>query len=494
MLSLNAGFEVSGLSGQYGEIVKYLESPYGRIVITSEGSQHTFWESGLPLYSDENIMESEERIHYPLSQLKKAGNILIISGGLGETLNEAEKYHPGHIDYVELDPYLTEAAEELGLLKQKPFLDIINTDARSFLKRTSKKYDAIIINLPDPDTFQINRFFTGEFFTIVKGALAKDGVLSFSLEYSENYISSIKRKKLSSMYNTARSRFKNVEIIPGARAYFICSDGDISLDIRALLKEKSISTTYIEGFYQGNVTEDRIKKIRSAIDREEGINTDFKPRMINIIFNEWFSRYDTSPWIFIIILAAVVTAYLFFIRQEEYVLFSTGMAIMGTEMLIIFTFQVIYGYIYLKIGAIVTAFLLGLLPGAILGRACKKKSRAALVASEGLLLGLLFIFLAWSMFFKVEVSQISFFIYCFLFSFFCGFQFPVITGIRGEASQPIAGCLAADFTGAAVGTILVGAFLIPSLGIQASIVFLILIKVSSCLILLLSHRPGMRYN
>jgi spermidine synthase len=163
-------------------------------------------------------------------------------------------------------------------------------------------------------------------------------------------------------------------------------------------------------------------------------------------------------------------------------------------MLVIFTFQVIYGYIYLKIGAIVTAFLLGLLPGAILGRAWKKKRHAALVASEGLLLGLLFIFLAWSMFFKVEVSQICFFIYCFLFSFFCGFQFPVITGIMGEGSLPIAGCLAADFLGAAVGTILVGAFLIPSLGIQASIVFLILIKVSSSLILAFSRGIKRCYN
>lgn len=494
LLCLNTGIEVSSLSGQYGEIVKYIESPYGRIVITGEESQHTFWESGLPLYSDENIMESEERIHYPLSQLKQVEDILVISGGLGETLDEAEKHRPGHIDYLELDPWLTGTAEGLGLLKKKPFLDIINADARSFLKGTGKKYDAIIINLPDPDTFQINRFFTGEFFDLAKKALNRGGVLSFGLEYSENYISSIKRKKLSSMYNTALSRFKHVEIIPGARAYFLCSDWEISLDIPGLLREKSISTTYIEGFYQGNVTEDRIQKIRSAIDTEEDLNMDFKPRMINILFNDWFSQYNTSPWLFIIILAVAVIAYLFFIRGEEYVLFSTGMAVMGIEMLVIFTFQVIYGFIYMKIGAIVTAFLLGLLPGALLGRACKKKSRPLLMASECMLMGLLFIFLAWSMLFRVEISQSFFFLYCFLFSFCCGFQFPVITGLMGETSHPIAGCLAADFTGAAVGTILVGAFLIPSLGIQASIVFLILIKVSSSFILLLSHRNGMRYN
>ena len=494
MITLNANFEVSLLSGQYGDIVKYLESPYGRIVITKEGSQHTFWESGLPLYSDENIMESEEKIHYPLSQLKRVGNILIVSGGLGETLDEAEKYNPSHIDYVELDPYLTKAAEDLGILKKMPFLDIINMDARSFIKKAGKKYDAIIINLPDPDTFQINRFFTMEFFSFVKGVLNKDGVLSFGMDYSENYISKIRRKKLSSMYNTAVSQFKHVEIIPGGRAYFICSDGDLSLEIPSLLKGKNISTKYIEGFYQGNVTEDRIKKIQSSIDRGEDINMDFKPRMINIIFKEWFSQYDTSPWLFIIILAVVSSVYLFFIKREEYVLFSTGMAVMGIEMLIIFTFQVIYGYIYLKIGAIVTAFFLGLLPGAVLGRAYKGKRSSGLAASEIILLCLLFIFLAWSVFFKGEGSQIYFLIYCFLFSFCCGFQFPVITGIIGEKSQPAAGCLAADFAGAAIGTILVGAFLIPSLGIQSAIIFLILIKMSSSSTLLFPWGKRKSYN
>ena len=170
--------------------------------------------------------------------------------GLGETIREAEKHHPGHIDYLELDPWLTGAAEALGVLEKRPFLSIVNRDARRFIERTRKKYDAVIVNLPDPDTFQINRFFTREFFLLVKNALNETGILSFGLEYSENFISDIKRQKLSSMYNTAGTVFRNVVIIPGARAYFLCSDGKLSLDIPELLKKKSVSTTYIEGFYR----------------------------------------------------------------------------------------------------------------------------------------------------------------------------------------------------------------------------------------------------
>jgi spermidine synthase len=486
--ALNSGLELSTLSGQYGKIIKYLESPYGRIVITSEGSQHTFWESGLPLYSDENVMEGEERIHYPLSQLKSVGNILIVSGGLGGTLDEALKYRPSHIDYVELDPYLTAAAEEAGILKKSPLLDVINLDARAFIKNAGKKYNAIIINLPDPDTFQINRFYTDEFFSIAKRALSVNGVLSFSMEYSENYISKIRRQKLSSLYNTASGHFKNVEIIPGGRACFICSDAAISMDIPSLLKEKNISTVFIEGYYAGNATKERIERLRTSIDKSEAVNLDFRPRMISITLKEWFSQYNTSPWVFILVLAVVCAAYLFFIGREDYVIFSTGLSVMGIEMLIIFAFQVIYGYIYLKIGAIVTTFFLGLLPGAMLGRSFKGNKALGLVISEVALLFLLFVFLVWSLFFKEVIHQIFFFLYCFLFSFCGGFQFPIITRIIGEAARPAAGSFAADFAGAAVGTILVGAFIIPSLGIHAAVLFLILIKMSSGMLLLLSKK------
>ena len=162
LLSLNSQFETSTLSQQYGDIVRYLESPYGRIVITREGPQHTFWESGAPLYSDANIINSEEKIHYPLCQLDRVENVLLVSGGLGETLLEVSKYRPKHVDYVELDPYLTGVAQELGFIKNMPFLTIRNTDGRSYIKTTHNRYDAIIIDLPDPDKMPHARGLLGD--------------------------------------------------------------------------------------------------------------------------------------------------------------------------------------------------------------------------------------------------------------------------------------------------------------------------------------------
>ena len=486
--STNSVFERRTLADQYGKVVRYLESPYGRIVVSKEGSQHTFWESGVPLYSDANVVNSEEKVHYPLCQLDRVEEVLLVSGGLGETLAEVAKYNPAHVDYVELDPYLTNAALDLGIIKKSPFMEIMNTDGRRFIKTTKRRYDAIIVDLPDPDTFQLNRFFTSEFFSLAKKALKRGGILSMNMDYSQNYLSEIRKKKLSSLYNTARLHFQNVKVVPGGKAYFLCRDGALSLDIPARLKLKAIPTSYVKGYFYGNVTKERIGLLAQSLDRNEFINTDFEPRLMNIVFKEWFLKHGTSPRYFLLIFGALTLVYLIFMRKEEYVLFSTGLATMGAEMLIIFAFQVIYGYIYLKIGAIVTAFLLGLLPGALIGNLWGRKDISKLIASETLLLFLLVLFFVWLNYFRSELHPFYFLAYCFCFSFLCGFQFPVAASLIGEKSSPAAGCLAADLCGASVGTLATGTILIPLWGIEFAVIFLILVKVSSSMIILFTGK------
>jgi len=486
--STNSLFEKRTLFTQYGNVVRYVESPYGRIVISKEDNQHTIWESGVPLYSGSNIISSEEKIHYPLCQLDQVESVLLVSGGLGETMTEVAKYGPAHVDYVELDPYLTGAAISAGVIKKAPTLEIKNTDARRYLKTTQRSYDAIVIDLPDPDTFQINRFFTSEFISLAKKRLTKDGILSMGIEYSPNYISDIRKKKLSTLYNTARLHFKNVMILPGEEAYLLMRDGKLWTDIPARLKLKSIQTSYVEGFFYGNVTRERIKKLEEILDGNEYANTDFEPRLMNIVFQEWFMKHGTSPKYFLLVVFVLTVIYLISMRKEEYILFSTGLVTMGAEMLIIFAFQVIYGYIYLKIGAIVTAFLLGLLPGALIGNLSRSKNVHKLVVSDTLLLSLLLVYFIWVSYFKSELHPMYFLAYCFLFSFLCGFQFPVAAGIIGERSSPAAGCLAADLCGASVGTLVTGTILIPLWGIRFAVIFLILVKISSSVIIMFSRR------
>ncbi|MBW2333057.1 MAG: hypothetical protein JRF08_06325, partial [Deltaproteobacteria bacterium] len=478
-------FELSTLFHQYGvNIVSYQESPYGRIVLTKEKEEYTFWESGAPTFSAFNITAAEEKIHYPLSQLDNVDDVLLVSGGMGETLGEILKYSPRHIDYVELDPALINVASQFGILSPHAHVSIIPADGRRYITDSKKRYSAIILDLPEPDTFQVNRFYTSEFFNRIKRILEKGGVFSFSLIANPNYLSEVRVKKLSSIFNTLKKYFHNVLLIPGEEIYFLASDKTLSTDIPLKLREKSIVTSYIDGFYYGNVTKERIKFLNESINPDEFINTDFHPRVINIMFNEWFRKYGTSPNWFLAGLFGLLACYIFLIRKEEYVLFSTGFVSMGVEMLILFSFQVIYGYIYLKIGAVITSFLFGLLPGAILGSRWKNKGKGMLIGAEAGMILLLLTFLIWVNSYHSMVPEFAFLLYGFIFSLLCGLQFPVAAEMIGEEKSPAAGLFAADLVGAGAGTLAIGTLLIPLFGIHAAIIALILIKTVSGIVIL----------
>ena len=479
-LAFSKGFEWSTLSHQYGPNMKsYYESPYGRIVLTRERGEYTLWESGNPVFSAFNVVAAEEKIHYPLCQLERVEDVLLISGGMGETFAEIMKHGPRHVDYVELDPTLIRVATQSGLLSSQGEITLIPADGRKHITHTEKRYSAIIVDLPEPDTFQVNRFYTKEFFESAKKRLVQGGVLSFSLIANPNYLSDVRVKKLSSIFNTVQQCFRNVLLIPGEEIYFLARDGELSADIPSALKKRNITTTYVDGFYYGNVTGERIKFINESVDSAEAINTDFRPRIMTIMFEEWFRKYGTSPHWFMAGLLGVLILYLIFIKREEYVLFSTGFAAMGVEMLVLFSFQVIYGYVYLKVGAIITAFLLGLLPGAILGNRLKKRGKGMLIRAETGMIVLLLAYLAWATFFQSAMPESVFLLYGFAFSLLCGLQFPVAAEMIGEEQSPAAGLFAADLVGAGAGTLAIGTLVIPLFGIQAAVIELILVKVIS---------------
>ncbi|EFK06660.1 spermine/spermidine synthase [delta proteobacterium NaphS2] len=483
--ALMPSVEIHTLEAQYGNIVNYVESRFGRIVVTKEGPQYTFWESGTPLYSDANTIEAEEKVHYTLSQRDHVKKILLVSGGLGETLLEMDKYSPLRVDYVELDPALTQTAEDLKMIPEFSYLNIINTDARKYIQSTDIRYGAVILDLPEPDTFQANRFYTDEFFSMAKHVLKKNGILAMNMDYSPNYLSRLQKEKLSILYHTLKRHFNHILVLPGEQACFIMSDGALSADIPRKLKSKGIKTAYIDGYFNGNVTKERIRELRTNLGPGQTINTDFNPRLMQLVFKEWFSRHGTSPSDFMGGLAGLLLLYFIFMKREEYILFSTGFTAMGLEMAVIFAFQIIYGYIYVMIGLIITAFLLGLLPGAVTGVKWSAKSSVKAGLAEVAMLLLSAFFLCWCGWFRVVVHPLWFLIFCFVFSFFAGFQFPAAARLIGEERSPAAGCLAADLCGAAVGALVVGTLVIPLWGVGMAVLLLIMVKTSSGLLLLL---------
>jgi spermidine synthase len=481
-LTLVAGLaaEKATLTPVQGELAYYRESRYGRITVVRQQELVTLFQDGAPLLSSQDAAAAEEAVHYALAQLEEPQRVLLISASAG-VMEELEKYRIESIDYVELDPDLTEVLFDFNLLKRIPALRVIHADGRAFLAEAATGYDAILVNLNDPQTFQTNRFFTDRFFSLARSRLSEQGVLGFSMGGFDSYLAEPQRRKLSSVYHTAKTYFSDVLMLPGERVFFICSNRPLQTGVPDLLRRKGIATLYISAYYEGNVTPERISYLRGRMDPAAAPNTELSPYVMRTVFSEWFAKFDSSPLWFMGVIACVLGFYFWHASRVEFVLFSTGWMTMGSEILIIFAFQIFFGYIYFQIGIIVTVFLAGILPGALWGRRLAARARRVLILSDMALIGLLGVTFA-AVHAGDNLGQVFYLFLGFIVSFACGVQFPAALRLRGDDGRAATGVFSADLIGAALGTLVTSTILIPYLGITGAIGVLMGLKLLSLLI------------
>jgi len=469
-----------------GELVHYEETRFGRLVVKESNGEITLFEDGMPVSSSRNLMMAEEAVHYVLTQTETPRKILVIASVAG-MMEEIAKYRPDRIDYVQLDPALSDVEFSFGLLKKIPGLRVVNQDARTYLMQTDASYDAVIVNLPEPETFQLNRFFTEEFFAVAKARLRKGGILGFSVQGYDNYLGEPQRQKVSSLYNTVKRQFPYTVMLPGSKIFFVCSDGFIDTDIPGILEEREIRTEYISGYFSGNITKDRIDYLAGSVDMTTPLNTDTAPYMMRIMFAQWFAQYQTSPAWFLVCAGTVFLGYILVITKEEFVLFSTGATVMGSEVLVIFIFQILFGYIYLKIGMIVTVFLAGLLPGALFGKSLHGKNPLVLILTD---MGLILLMVLIVILLKLGAQgfpEVVFYCLAFGISLLCGVQFPVALFLAGGDNPAATRTFSADLVGAAFGAIIISCVLIPYSGVWWATIGLIVLKTASIMVVRMGH-------
>lgn len=515
-------------------VLESKDTIYGNITVTEREDSHSFYENGLHLYTVPDRLSSEESVHFTLLENKNPQSVLLIGGGVGGLIDEILKHNVKRIDYVELDPTIIEMGKKYLDEKEikslaAPQVEIINEDGRFFVKRTKEKYDCIIINLGDPYTAQLNRFYTVDFFRELSRVLKKGGVVSFALTSSENYISDELASYLRSIYFSAKEVFPQVIIIPGDTAYFLAtnSPGALTYDSDELmrrLKERGIETLYVRDYYLfDKLSEERVKYLKDVIrtDSTGEINTDFKPISYYYATVFWGTHFNISVmqklmkvitsrniWIafsilcFIILLFGLITKKRRTKKMVLLAVMTTGFAEIIFQIAVMLSFQVIYGYVFYKLGIIITSFMVGLaLGGWIMSKYMDRVKNDAKLFSwvqvsiclYPLILPLIFLWLSRSESWTVSWlgSNVIFPFLPIIAGVIGGIQFPLANKIYLEESCEIGRAAGLsyglDLFGACIGSFLAAAFLIPVLGI-VSTCFLVAMINGAVLVTLLADR------
>ncbi|KDO94711.1 polyamine aminopropyltransferase [Mycobacterium avium] len=184
LLLRSADVETTSRQRLYADpIIAYRHTPYQEIVVTRRGDDTRLYLDGGLQFSTRDEYRYTESLVYPALG-NGARSVLVLGGGDGLAARELLR-QPGisRIVQVELDPAVIEIARTTlrtanGGSLDNPRVRVLTGDAMAWLRGPNPdRFDAVIVDLPDPDTPVLGRLYSTEFYALAARALAPGGLL-----------------------------------------------------------------------------------------------------------------------------------------------------------------------------------------------------------------------------------------------------------------------------------------------------------------------------
>jgi spermidine synthase len=501
------------------------DSIYGNLAVIETGNEtgniRSIYDNGVILASAPDENAAEEAVHYALLEHPAPRHLLLIGGGINGSIAQGLK-HPTveRIDYVELDPALIDMARQFFPVQSAPVVSdprvhVHYADGRYFLRNYLKTagdtFDVIILNVPDPQTAQLNRFYTAEFFRSARDHLAPGGLLALQLRSSEDYISPDLAEFLRCIHHTLREVFPYVVAIPGETIHFFAATRpDVLTDnpqtLMARLQERNLKTQYVrEYFIPFRMMPDRMEQVREQLRplASTPVNRDFEPiaYYFDVVFWSTQFKLGYSRWFraaahigFTGVIDAVLVVLLFaavllaFVPAREKrarsaaacCMTATGFTLMALQIFLLLAFQSVYGYVYHQLAILIAMGMAGIAFGSWLGirRIRSGSPPYRTIATTQFLLALSgpALIFAISLLSKMSGTAATWLAAQFVFpalAALCGmlggYQFPIATEIylyddESSGRSRLGTLYAIDLLGGCAGALLLSSYLIPVFG------------------------------
>lgn len=503
------------------DLLTQVDTIYGNLAVTKFGSDGVyFYRDGVPDSCSPPTPGIQYLVHFPLLQSPAPQDILLIGGGATGGLHETLKYSPTAVDYVELDPGLIRLARRfvVGADQQAlndPRVHVHNLDGRLFVKqaaRAGRQYDAVLLCLPEPGTAQLNRFYTRDFFEEVKRVLRPStGVFGLQLPSSETYLGDELLRLNAVLYRTLQSVFPHLALLPGEEMVIAASPQVALTEDSALLRGRLQARHVVATDFQAHVW-DRLfpftlDQVRSDLEGAPWLpqNTDAQP--VGYFYGQayWVAQNSRTSWAVFEALSRVkgrhllaLTAFGLLVllglgrmtpRARAAVpltVLGSGAVAMALEVTLLMAFQVYYGFVYLEVGIITGAFMVGLaLGGWRTARAMtdlETDECYRLLAAVQVCIGVLALALpallaltagasnvAWA---ARLVPHVVFPLLTAAIGLAVGTEFPLASRAAGATELSRAGAVlyAMDLAGAALGALVAGTVVLPVLGLTGTCV------------------------
>ncbi|HUW83908.1 MAG TPA: fused MFS/spermidine synthase [Phycisphaerae bacterium] len=525
------------------DLVASHDTRYQNLALGRLADQYSLYANGLRL-TDFPQYWGDYRLatHIAVSQHPQPQRVLLLGGGADGPLAEILLHRSVRlVDYVELDPAVLQMIRpylpdrDISALDD-PRVRVHHADARQFVKQADTAYDLILAMLPSPSSVQIARFHTQQFFHEVRNLLTPDGIYVFTADAPPGELHAESRRYLASLVATLRTAFEDVVVEwgvtprifacrtpgwlttdPRVLASRLLRHGCVILDLEPGQSSDLDRTALYSAFFAGTdwLAPDKVAQRRTEIETYAGaaVYTDARPAA----YIDWFIWWDKqqrgpsarlfewmqriSSWQ--VLLAAVAAMALWQVLRRSLsprprplsdavllCVVTTGLSAMALEIVLLFAFQSLYGYVYQRIGLIIAVFMFGLVIGSGgMNRILRRRlaGSLSLLVVIAVLLGLSaatipLILTGLGRLGNASLAEPVIFSLVFAIGLFGGLVFPLAAALllrSRPAPTRTAGWLeAADHGGACLGALVTGLLLVPVLGMAATCYILAVLNIA----------------
>lgn len=481
-----------------------------------------------------------------ITQHPRPRRVLVIGDGASGLAAHLLQYEITSLTVVEIDGEFLELVGDHLPAGQRHFLHdprlrMPVLDGRRFVMEAARsahgpenRFDLVFLQQPDAWTARLNRYYTREFFMDLRAILNWGGVTAMRLTSAENYVSEITNPYTATIYQTLKSVFPVISVSPGPTSFLAASwtPDSVSSDPRILAeryKRLARPPADLQAIFISLYPEQKTGFIKKALDEypPRSLNRDHRPiayflcsRLLGWTsgspLSGWFDFFEKVEFrsLFVILSGLCLLMLLRAVLRRHkapgnfsLLLASAagGFAGLCFEILTIFYFQNIWGYVYQAIGLLIAAFMLGMGTGAVcLYRYLEKKPLSPKKARNRLAAIQLLIAVAgltgmplMKAFARMAggSGQITLFFWLGGIGFLIGAILPLaLYSHDRQATAAKAGFLiAADYLGGAIGALAAASFLLPLYGSANSMLLVAVPALTAALLLRLEagfNGPG----
>ncbi|HUT29217.1 MAG TPA: 4Fe-4S binding protein [Sedimentisphaerales bacterium] len=337
-----------------------------------------------------------------LCQNPHARRILVIGSGLGLCYEFLRLPQVDHVTWAHCDSEYVRKVEsfippELRIDDER--FDKLAGDVRVLLADKKKYFDLVILDLPEATSSVLNRYYTLEFYHLVRQSLGPDGVFAVRVAAGENIMGTELINLGASAKLTLQKVFSQFVLVPGEDSWFIASDSvnltgnPGTLRDRFAAIERGPEVFPADGLLSVYLP-DRAEKALATYDTAdlpEGllINRDSRPlaHLYSLLLAAkqsgapvaMFTKHLAlaGPPAFLVPIIVIIVLRLFYVLRaghngrsssfdSTFLVFSAGWIGIGVVIVLMYLYQTRFGSLFLHIGVISSLFMLGLTAGASL--------------------------------------------------------------------------------------------------------------------------------